>query len=160
MNRFISKYRYVDIFILVIFTIGTALYHLFYDYLIKNITFLANIDSLYEKVRICLTSTSILLGALGLFISMMSKKRRPKYLTIAVLRSFVWLIIALFSGIITVAIVPVHQPVSSSLGVKHASFWVWTYLTGPIMYISLMLGIVWFLFVIRCYLYGNENQNK
>ncbi len=66
-----------------------------------------------------------------------------------IVRTFAWLIISLLSGVFNVAFMPTRLPPNQTLELKHAALWLWLYLTGPLMYLSLVLGMLWFLIVIQ-----------
>lgn len=154
------KSHKLDIVILLLLIIGNVLYHLFFDYLSRNKIFLANVDAIYEKIRIGLTTTSILLAGIGFFISSMIKLGNLRDHKNEMVRTFAWFVVALFSGVISIAIMPHRLHPSNYLESKHAVFWIWTYITGPIMFSSLIIGTVWFLIMIYKFIHSSETKNE
>lgn len=47
---------------------------------------------------------------------------------------------------------------SDFLEAKHVALYLWLYVTGPVMYASLILGTVWFLLMVRNFLKLSETE--
>lgn len=108
-----------------------------------------SIEGVYRKVQICLTSTSILLAATGLVFANVIQKRPTAATTQHLFRAFIWLIIALICGVVTIGLVPSRLAPGDVLEPKHVSTWLWLFVTGPAMYAALMLGAAWFVWIAR-----------
>ncbi len=140
----INKFKRWDIRVLLLVLFLIIVIHLSYHALIIRKFYPSNIGAIYEKIKICLTSTSILLATSSFFISGHLNKNVSTEVKYSIKRTFIWLIISLFSGMLNVAIIPVRLDVNSYLQFNHVALWFWLYLTGPIMYISLLIGAIWF----------------
>ncbi len=141
--------KHIDVWLLALLMIANASFHLIHNYGLKDVTFFPNISAMYEKIALCLTSTSILLAASGFLLSGLIDKIGQKKIKHKISRTFMWFLISLTSGIIHVALVPSHLHPDDFLELRHVSLWFWLYATGPLMYICLILGCMWMFITIN-----------
>ncbi len=76
IEKWSKKFIYWDVWIIPIAVVGNAVFNLIFSFIVYEKTIPSNINAIYEKVNICLTSTSILLAAVGLVCSGNGEKER------------------------------------------------------------------------------------
>lgn len=145
-----------DVWLLATVVIANAAWNVVYLALVQNNTYPICIESVYEKIKISLTSTSILIAVAGIPPILLRDRVITARLKAVASKTLAWLLVALFCGIITVAILPTSIAPSGFLQHRHAALWMWLYITGPLMYGGLLIGAGAFLRMVYALLEQGE----